>query len=625
MKAYEPTYTVYNKRFQMLVAWVDHNSTINDEQDVGTVESISPQTGRNFHIGGFKLNGEGDGITLTVLVPQDVLGSFKVPQVGDVVWIEETRRQGGHAVVYIFSSYNSTIPMTKIYGGNPVPQWGSMQNDYGHLRTHRDHNKQFSPTVADADFRTKYMRSITGYRFRQFYRSNLETGKFVVRGDSVFDINPGSSKEYIISNGEDIGYGTTVESDQGKYPNPLNSPATREDDNAYTYVQMHYEPIPQEIKPDHYATEESVAPWEPTFETLILKNKNYGSYQPIMDKKYLAKANFERELPAAEEYQVALRGNNKLLIQDQYGDGEQLVITLKSQYDEQFTIVHNGDKGQLRLRDHLGQGVLIEADPDAPRVLSWTVNQQVIEQGAVTGKGTFTYIRNGDQFGDAQTTFGTKTGVTKSNVSNQELLMVSSTSIIGELTSRLSSGMQALAGGANAPGLYFRNNTDPDASTQEYSIYNTGSSLVYKVNQQYTGFNGQVETSIHTQTLDGTNATDYVEVEHSSGTPTKFTATRTSSNGNISVSEITDYNNGVAQIEESSTIISGVLPTKTTKVISGSKHISDIIQTGTTIDIKRYTPAAINIGVDTQTGGINIGNTNDAITITGKTIDLKNT
>src|SRR5690606_3914587 len=130
------------------------------------------------------------------------------------------------------------------------------------------------------------------------------------------------------------------------------------------------------------------------------------------------------------EYQIALRGNNKLLIQDQYGDGEQLLITLKNQYDAGITIIQNSDKGQVRVRDHMGQGVLLEANPDSPRVMLWTANKQVIEQGSVKGVGEFTYIRNGAVYGDAETSYGTKTGLTKNDVSNQEFLITSSPDIV---------------------------------------------------------------------------------------------------------------------------------------------------------------------------------------------------
>jgi len=586
---YNPDYSVYNSKFQFYVAWVDYASTIDDKQQVGTVEDISPQTGRNLHIGGFKLNREGGGIALNVLVTQDVLGSFKMPQIGDVVWIEETRRQGGQAPVYLYSTYNSS-PLSQDYGPNPVPQWGSMQNDYGHLRSHRDHNRQFASTVSDADFRTKFIRSITGYRMRHFYRSNLTQGNFVLRGDPVFDITSSNNKDYIISNGEDIGYGVTLESDKGIYPNPLNVPKARETDHAYTYSELQYEPITQRITANHYDIVENTSPWVPTYSDIVLKNKHYNAYQPIMDKKYLNKANFERELPAAEEYQVALRGNNKLLIQDQYGDGEQLLITLKSQYDEQFTIVHNGNKGQIRLRDHLGQGVLLEADPNAPRVVSWTVNKQVVEQGAVTGHGTFTYIRNGGQFGDAQTSFGTKTGLTKDGVSNQELLMVSDATVIADLSSRLSSGMNTLASSGNGAGLYFRNTPD-GTNPQEYSLYNNGTQTVASIHQIYGNY-----SSSRTQTVTGTSSTE--------------------------TAVVADINNN--KVTEVSTVANG-LPSKTTTVTLAGTDVSTITQNSTSIDVTRLIAGiALNLGVDGQTGGVNIGNPSDTVTITGTAIHLNN-
>jgi hypothetical protein len=286
---------------------------------------------------------------------------------------------------------------------------------------------------------------------------------------------------------------------------------------------------------DHYDLEEKVSGWKPKKEKLVLKNKNYVSYQPVLDKDYLDKAEFERELPAAEEYQVALRGNNKLLIQDQYGDGEQLLITLKNQYDSGFTVVHNADKSQVRVRDHLGQGVLLEANPEAPRVISWTANRQVIEQGGVKDVGEFTYIRNGSNFGDSQTEFGTKTGLTKDDVPNQEFLMVSTAGIIGEINSRLSSGMNSLVNSAGSPGIYMRSNTDPDTAAQSYSMYRSGTNLVVETAQENLGFDGAVQSSSIRQEMDGTAVTQTNILKHDNpAVPHEYTETVT-----VSSSEVT--------------------------------------------------------------------------------------
>lgn len=506
---FEPQLSTYENRFQLYVAWVDQNSTVNDEQHEGILESISPQTGRNLHIGGFRLSKYATGVVLNVIVPQDVIGTFKMPQVGDIVWIEESRRQNGQVPVYMFSSYSSG---TK---GNPVPFWGSMPGDYGHIRTHNDHAAQFSTTTASADFRTKYIRSVTGYRFRSFYGSNLEDEKFVVRGDPVFDVEPAEiNRPYLINSGSSLIEGGNVETDKGKYPEPLNVPKEREKEEAYTYVNVIYQPIATSLAHDAYDRTPKTSKTPTRMQKAILKNKNYMSYQPVMDRDYLDKASFDREIPAAEEYQVALRGNNKLLIQDQHGDGEQLIITLKTQYDEQFTIVHNGERGQVRIRDHLGQGVLLDADPESPRVISWTANKQVIEQGAVKGVGEFTYIRNGSAFGDSQTSFGTKTGLDKDSVPNQEMLMVSSSDIIGELSSRLSSGMYSIANSAFAPGIYFRNNTDPDGKSQSYSLYSVDDVIVAAIAQENSGVNGIIETSSFSQALGNGKVTQTSSISH---------------------------------------------------------------------------------------------------------------
>ena len=51
------TTSVPKNKFQVYVAFVDQNSTIRDEQVAGVLETVSPQTGRNLHVGGYKLFG----------------------------------------------------------------------------------------------------------------------------------------------------------------------------------------------------------------------------------------------------------------------------------------------------------------------------------------------------------------------------------------------------------------------------------------------------------------------------------------------------------------------------------------------------------------------------------------
>lgn len=636
---YNPTNNTYDNRFQVYVAWVDHNSTIKDEQQEGAINSIT-NAGRNYHIGGFRLSANTSGMIVNVIVPQEVLGSFKLPQIGDIVWVEESRRSNDTTPVYVFSSYSKD-------NGLPAPIWGSMYNDYGHLRTHRDHSEQFLTTTKNADFRTQYIRSITGYRFRRFYESNLEAGKFVMRGDPVFDVEPAEiNRPYLINSGSPLIYGGTVEEDKGKYPEPLNVPKEREKDEAYTYVNVVYAPLGTSISPDHYDRTPKSGETPTQAIKTVLKTKNYLAYQPVMDKKYLDAAKFQREIPAAEEYQVALRGNNKLLIQDQAGDGEQLLITLKTQYDEQFTIVHNGERGQVRIRDHLGQGVLLDADPEAPRVLSWTANKQVIEQGSVKGKGEFTYIRNGPAFGDSQTSFGTKTGSQKANVPNQEFLMVSTPDIIGELSSRLSPGLFSLANGAASPGIYFRNNSDPDAKSQDVSLYSEGTTLVTKLAQQISGLNGVLESSSITQILDGSSSSQLVDLQHlAPGAPHTYSEsisvsaaeyTKTSVGQKVGSDTITtlefvgDDNSAMSMHDvlltntnQVTVTYDGTIPSAKTEVKLAGATASIIEQTGAAVDVKRDAiPLPINIGVDGMLGGINIGNPADTINIVGTAVNI---
>lgn len=612
---YNPLVTAYHSRFQVQVAWVDHNSTINDEQQEGVLESTSPQTGRNLHVGGFKLSTYNPGILTNILVPQDVIGSFKMPQVGDIIWVEESRRSNDQTPVYSLSTY---VPSK-----NPVPQWGSMHGDFGHLRTHQDHNSQFLTEKKGADFRTKYIRSITGERFRSYYQGNLEQGRYVVRGDPVFDIEKGDiSRDYLINRGSALITGGGVEEDKGLYPEPLNVPKEREDDKTYSYVNVIYKPLPFRLSSDQYDRTPKSTATDVEVVKNILKNKNYMSYQPVMDKDYLDKSSFERELPAAEEYQVALRGNNKLLIQDQYGDGEQLIITLKSQYDEQFTIVHNGDRGQIRVRDHLGQGVLLDADPEAPRVISWTANKQVIEQGGVKDVGEFTYIRNGSAFGDSHTSFGTKTGATKDDVPNQEILMVSTSDIVGELSSRLSAGMLELVG---APGIYFRNNIDPEAKNQTFALTSEDNNLTVSIGQRNEGLNGVTNSSSFTQTLTSSSSTQTTLLEHvSPGAHHSYTGTVETSAGN------TEYSHSYLNNTVGNEVVkfgTSDPPSDTTTVLLAGAPLHTIVQDTAGVEIKRESAGIgldITIGDDNGTGTVTLGSSSGATVIKGETVNITN-
>lgn len=510
--------------YRVYVTWVDHGTYVKDARVTPALSNLSMETGRNFHITGFRVDGVGDPMKYNIVVPQDIQGSFKLPQIGDVITVEENYRNINESPVYVYSMYNDLD--SKNYLSSQIPPWGSLPGDYGHLRSHSEHNFQFSEE-ANAGFTQKFIKSVTGYRFRKFYghvfgtqNRFLEKGKFVVRGDNVFDVSKDdplmSALEINTEEGMDIIPldGNSLSLNQADYPNPLNVPVEREVDARYVYNSPVPRFLSKQLEGDLYKGEggEDVNEFYDERYKYALKNKNYFSYQPIIDKKYFEYIEgleedpkgrkpepYERELPAAEEYQLALRGNNKLLIQDQYGDGEQLLITLKNQYDAGFTIVHNAEAGQVRIRDHLGQGVLLEANPDAPRVISWTANRQVIEQGAVKDKGEFTYIRNGAVFGDSDTTFGKQTGLEKSQVSNQEFLMVSTPDIIGELFDRLSDGMFDLAARGSFAGIYMRNNTDPDLTSQEYSMFKNNDNLVIETRQANEGEGGTVQEAVTRQ------------------------------------------------------------------------------------------------------------------------------
>lgn len=524
----------YKSKFLAYVGYVDHNGSIEDKQEEGTLESISPGTGRGLHLIVYKVGSAGEGISLNVDVPQDVLGTFKVPQIGDLVWVEESRKSASSPTTYLYSSYNSNSSPSNYLATTSVPQWGSFPGDYGHLRTYRDHNRQFLTTTEGANYVRKFIRSISGYRLRQFYRSNLAQGRYVVRGDSVFDIDGSVNEPYMVEEGAYIIRGGDLEDDQGKYPNPLNVPKEREEDEDYKYYSEVFKPPSIRLNPDAYSEEDDSSVVETEVEEHILKTKNYLSYQPVMDKEYLDEVQFEREIPAAEEYQIALRGNNKLLIQDQYGDGEQLLITLKNQYDAGITIVHNEDTGQIRIRDHLGQGVMFEANPEAPRVISWTSNRQVIEQGAVKDKGEFTYIRNGPVYGDADTNFGTKTGKEKEDVANQEFLLVSNKDIIGELGSRLSEGMNTWANSNAGVGVYMRNSTeDPSETEQKFALYEDTGKLFTKMHSKKENENLH---AYETETTD-----DYIDTFETSYHHTNSNITRKTHVESAATSEVVEH------------------------------------------------------------------------------------
>lgn len=549
--------TPNNKRYKVYVTWVDHGSYSRDDRVSPALSNLSLEGGRNIHVTGFRLDGAGDPFKYNVLVPQELQGSFKVPQIGDTIFVEEDYRITGASPVYIYSTYND-VPLTD-QTSSPIPAWGSIAGDHGHLRSHRDHNAQFLPT-AKSSFTKRYIKSVTGYRFRKYYghvyntqTRFLDRGKFAVRGDAVFDVEKGSPNmsnvEINTESGVDIVSrdDNSLSVDKNDYPNPLNAPAKREEDKNYKYVSVVPRILDKQINSDLYAgpgNEQNSKKNEKYINTL--KNKNYLAYQPIVDRNYFDYLDslsedeegnksepLERELPAAEEYQVALRGNNKLLIQDQYGDGEQLLITLKNQYDAGFTVVHNVENSQVRVRDHLGQGVLLEGNPKSPRVVSWTTERQFIDMGSVrefdpetgeaTSYGEYLYLRNGAVYGQSETSFGRfpdaeipRDGDASNEISQQELMMVSSrseadlTTMLEDISSRMSTGINDLVSGNLGNGLYFRNNVDPNATNQHFSIFSDFSTqpvLTAKMYQEHTEpLNSKLIKTDFTQTVDDTQS-----------------------------------------------------------------------------------------------------------------------
>jgi len=502
--------------YRVYVTWVDHGTYVEDARVLPSLSNFSMETGRNFHVTGFRVDGVGDPIKYNIVIPQEIQGSFKLPQIGDVITVEERYRNLGESPVYVYSIYNDLN--SENFVSSKIPPWGSIPGDYGHMRSHSDHNFQFSQQ-ANADFTKKFIKSVTGYRFRKFYghvfntqNRFLEQGKFVVRGDSFFDVSKNdpmmSFVEINTEEGMDIipVEGNSLSSEQNDYPNPLNVPLIREKDERYTYTSPVVRFLSKQIEGDIYRGEgtDDVNEFKDERYRYVFKNKNYFSYQPIVDKKYFEYLEsiepdpqgtkpdpYERELPAAEEYQLSLRGNNKLLIQDHYGDGEQLLITLKNQYDAGFTLVHNAETGQVRIRDHLGQGVLLEANPEAPRIITWTTERQFIDMGSIrsydstSGEtesfGEYVYIRNGSVYGKSDTTFGriTENEIKRDEVPQQEFALINSTSessfgkLITGLGKRMSEGFKTIITEASGNGFYFRNNPDPKKTNQFITVFNT--------------------------------------------------------------------------------------------------------------------------------------------------------
>lgn len=487
-------------KFKLRVTSVDHNETLDDNQVTPKLHVLGGATMRNLHISGWRMDGVGMP-HVSVVVPVPHLGDFKIPQPGDVVTVEFSQRAGANEYARLVDAEYDDVPAE--LGGNPVPQWGSFPGDYGTLRTFKHHNVSMSsqpdgheipnvPKSKDVNFRTVYTASITGERFRRFYKGNTKPGKFVLRGDSVFDIDPQHMvREVVIEDGVDLMEGQGIKDDSASYPNPLNVPQEFKEDKHYKYEYRKHQYLDKKLTSDPF---EEGYPQEIKYEdtVFVMNNRYFTSYEPVMDKTYREKIGFERELPAVDEKIIALKGNNKLVFQDVHGDGKQLVTLLKNLYDAGLAIIHSDDRGQVRLRDHLGNIILLDANPDRPRTVIMTPERQAIDMGSYKDKGSYMYMRSGDAWGDSELEWGRKTGKTQDTVFNQEFLMVSSNDVIedSDFTGKLSSG---LAGILVGPGIYQRTVDDEEGKYEKnYASYEKDNKLVEQSVQRWNDTNTEV-------------------------------------------------------------------------------------------------------------------------------------
>lgn len=615
-------------KYRVYVTWVDHASFIKDNREEPALKTSSMELGRNLHVVGFRLDGEGETFKYNIVVPQEIQGSFKVPQVGDIIVVEENKRHKNDSPVYIYSVYNNLEAQGDRYlqESSPIPEWGGLSGDYGHLRSHFDHTSQFLASN-NPNFTKKFVKSITGYRFRKHYgyvfNTNdrlLEKGRFVLRGDPVFDVH----SDYLVMNSSEVTSSgldmvakdsNSIISDRSRYPNPLNVPKIREVDTNYSYLSLIPNYLSEKLDPDPYKSSEDISQLNFKYYSSKLKVKNYYSYQPIIDKKYLEYSGFERELPAAEEYQVAIRGNNKLLIQDQFGDGEQIIITLKNQYDAGITIVHNSENSSVRVRDHLGQGFLIEGDPDKPRVVLWSAERQVIEMGSFKDEGEYLYLRNGPVHGKSDVSFGrvTDSEVDRNSIVNQEILMMSGSSTKNRIQSQLSSGIFGMIGNADY-GIFIRNNDDAESTKeQKMSIYSEGNQLTTEIEQSR---NNSAVLSSYKQNITNSNST--TEIKNKEGVEI-----------NEIFSDAADTSIVLSQ-KTGSLLNSSIEISKQANKInkfSGGVLMSEIVQNSSGVDINRKTGGqSINIGSsifgDVGAGFINIGNFTDFVFIKGQKVAI---
>lgn len=497
--------------FKVLVATVDNNETIDDMQDEAKSSWLGEESDRrNLSLTGIRVD-QGT-LMLDIAVPQSVAGQVIMPQPGDVIHCRINASGRAAMVQMSHGEYNPR--KYAVDGYNVVPMWLSMPGDYGDLRSYKDHGMQFSakPDKHDvtyliknkASFITKWVRSITGTRWRKtlYQDREVKPNTHVMRGDNVFDIDKENMAKLIV---EEQGVFLMPEKiKQYQYPNPNNAPFRREERPEFKYRYRVHKFLKQRPpKFDPFRTGESAAIEPDEYKDFTLKTKYQFSYEPILDKKYKIKTTnpkrpegFERELPAAEEFQIGLKGNNKLLIQDIQGDGEQILMTFKSQYDQGFTIVHDRDRGQVRIRDHIGQTILLEGDRERPRIIIHTSERQTIEMGGKKGKGQFMYFRNGPVHGEPDVDWGRKPGVEIDNVFNQEWLLVDSVPMLKdeEFTKRISSGLKSMLVG---PGIYHRTVDDSKNEYEKrYSSYEIDGKLLEKSIQLWK----TTQTSIVTQT-----------------------------------------------------------------------------------------------------------------------------
>jgi hypothetical protein len=485
---YEESLVHVGKRgdlFRVHVVEVDHNETVDDDNKTPRFKHISPKNNnRGFHISGIRVDGKGKHM-IDIIVPGHVAGDFKLPQPGDTVWVRQSEEGGDSSAYYVNNDYSNDVIDVE-YKNNPPPLWGSMFGDFGHLRSYKDHSMQFASKITKhvyktipkepSNFRRKWVRSISGYRWRKFYKGNALPSLFVNRGDNVYDLDfKNMAKAYVEEDGVTL---MDKKTPQYAYPDPNNVPELREDDDDFTYIYRKH--IYVKRVPNTDPNEDGVFnPPKDEYFTYVHKVKHYTAYEPLSDKSYKKKTKgFERELPAVREHNTVFYGNNKLMYQDVHGDGEQILITLKNQYDSGITILHDTDRSQIRIRDHVGNTILLDGDPEKPRIVLMTKDRRVMEVGDMAKGGDskgFVYFRNGGGYGNAQVPWGRMTNKGRGEVFNQEFLMVDHVDVIRdpEFLGRLSPVLRSQLRG---PGIYTRTAADGEKSyekrTSSYEMNN---------------------------------------------------------------------------------------------------------------------------------------------------------